>query len=290
MSDNIALQASEQAYALLYGSDGRLLPVHLESGRLLESVFCEHRELIVVREHNNLRWAHFGSRAIQTAMDVGQPWRQVMPCNRHLCAWQLFLDKPDSALILGGGGGAQARYLRHHFPAIRLCGVEQSSKMIDLSSRYFGLNQVLDDLIQADALEFIAQPSEHNYDLIQVDLFARDLMPLGLWQVDFYERCAACLSGSGVFIMNAIVTDTQAFTRLLAAVRGGFRCKTLCLPVPGHDNVLILAFKSRPETALVPLRRRAERLNGVYSMDFAHVLDELVAVNPKTHGRFVMVE
>ncbi len=134
---------------------------------------------------------------------------------------------------------------------------------------------------EQDVREFI-NDTRHRYDFILVDLEEAQYSPAWVNAPEFLTACRECLAADGVLTVNLIPRDRQHYTRALAGIREVFERLTLCLPVPGHDNQLIMAFRSPPE-----LRGLDERLPATatrWGINFQPYWEAVQANNPSGSG------
>ncbi len=78
-----------------------------------------------------------------------------------------------SCLILGLGGGSNAKWVRRLWPKAKITGVEIDPLMIELGRKYLGLEKSGVEVKIQDANDFDAQ----GYDLVLVDLYQGDQFP-----------------------------------------------------------------------------------------------------------------
>ncbi len=95
-----------------------------------------------------------------------------------------FPTPPRRVLLLGVGGGAVIRQLRHFFPDITIDAVELNPLYIQLGRKYFGLGD--ERLHLDDAVAWLKEYDGEKFDLIIDDLFA---------EVDGEPRRAVALHG-----------------------------------------------------------------------------------------------
>ncbi len=75
-----------------------------------------------------------------------------------------------AVLLLGLGGGSAARLLRALAPRARLVGVEVDADVVAAARRWFDLDALGVQVVQADARAFLATERRH-YDLVIDDVF-----------------------------------------------------------------------------------------------------------------------
>lgn len=127
--------------------------------------------------------------------------------------WPLMLPdvRPKSALILGLGGGTLAHLLARRFPGVRITGVDNDPAVIRLAQSAFGVDSVLADLIEADAIAYVAE-DRGPFDYVAVDLFAEGQIPTAVFRKPFLKRVKDSLTPGGVAAVN-FFKDRRAASR-----------------------------------------------------------------------------
>ncbi len=120
--------------------------------------------------------------------------------------------RPKSALILGFGGGTVAHLLARRFPGVRITGVENNPDVIRLAKSAFGVDSVLVDLIEMDAINYVAD-TPGTYDYVAVDLFAEGQIPTAVFRKPFLKGVKDSLTPGGVAAVN-FFKDRRALSRL----------------------------------------------------------------------------
>jgi spermidine synthase len=163
--------------------NGALFVIDAEWGgelvRFLASVSEEHQELTQ-----------------QSAMSLARPERLIFHYERLMSLAFVLAARRRSALLLGLGGGAMARYVRHAWPQCALTIVERSAEVIDLARRWFGVDEAI---IEDDADAFLRR-TRQRWDVILVDLY--DAAGVVSPPEGFWERCVGRLAEGGLIAVN----------------------------------------------------------------------------------------
>ncbi|GEM_PF-445257 len=128
--------------------------------------------------------------------------------------WELLLPLPgaacpQSALILGLGGGTVAALLARRCPQVRMEGVERDAEVVEIATTRFGLVDIPHLMvIQADAFAWVAEQSSQpeRYDLICLDLFQGGVLTPGALTTPFLRQLAALLTPGGALTVNLLQT------------------------------------------------------------------------------------
>jgi spermidine synthase len=132
----------------------------------------------------------------QSAMSLARPERLIFHYERLMSLAFVFARRPRSALLLGLGGGAMARYVRHAWPHCAITIVERSAEVIELARRWFGVDE---EIVADDADTFLRHTRRH-WDVILVDLY--DAAGVVSPQEGFWERCVGRLAEGGIIAVN----------------------------------------------------------------------------------------
>lgn len=244
---------------------------------------------ISVLEHENLRLLRSGDSATQSAMDLTQPQRLVLPYMDAMMAWPLFGGHCQRSLLLGLGGGDLVRYLLHYYPQCQLDVVEQDEAMIRLCREYFALpdSPRLTTYVD-DANNFLHFNNSH-YDLVLLDIYHDGKQP-GLDAASpLYSACHARLSEDGILVVNFLPRDAKHFSTAITELRALFDGRTLCLTVPGFQNVVVLGFKKRPATVnRAGLDMIVQSIGRNYGLDYEQLLSEIFRSNPTKDDNLIL--
>jgi len=122
------------------------------------------------------------------------------------------ISKCQNCLILGLGGGGNAKLVRKIWPKAKIVGVEIDPLMIKLGTRYLGLGMNGVDIKIEDAFHFVKKESK-KYDLILVDTYIGDEFPQKFESEEFLKLVKKLLTKKGIAIFNRLYYGEK---RLLA--------------------------------------------------------------------------
>lgn len=109
--------------------------------------------------------------------------------------------KVNHCLILGLGGGSLLKPLKNYFPKAKITGVEIDPVMVELGTKYLGLDTTGIKVLLKDACRL---DKSGNYDLIIVDLYQGNKIPAKFESNDYLRLIKSHLSKSGVVIFNRL--------------------------------------------------------------------------------------
>jgi len=118
--------------------------------------------------------------------------------------WDAMLPRrrPESALILGLGGGSIAKLMTRRWGPLPITGVERDPAVVGLARREFGLDQ-LDHLtiVTADAFSWIRM-CDKTFDAICVDLYVGGKLAHGALGAAFLRDVRRALAPGGEVTFN----------------------------------------------------------------------------------------
>jgi len=222
------------------------------------------RSLIFVR--NN------GVEAVETVMDVRRPHVLLVPYTQVMFASYLFQPDPRRVAVVGLGGGAMVRFLRHHEPELVVDAVEIDPVVVKIAAEQFGTRP--DDkltITTADGLEYL-KATDVRYDVIYLDAFLKPSaetdatgVPLRLKTEQFYGGLKGKLSPGGVVVVN--LNQHPRVAGDLETLRAAFR-QTHVFRV-STTNVVVVASPSEQREPLSALRSRARELDRRFRANFS---------------------
>lgn len=236
---------------------------------------------LVVQQSGTLRELHFDNGITQSCIDLERPERLPLAANRAMLAHLLFGQRPRSVLLAGCGGGAIARWFAARSPDTRGVAVEKNPDVASLARRYFEFPASW-RLQQDDVRRHLRRPRQ--YDFILVDIEERGRTPGWVSDSRFLSDCRQALTPAGVLTLNLVAETPLSLVATLSQVHRVFGQRTLCLSIPDHDNVLLLAFRRRP--SLHHLDERARRHGIHWSLELPALLARLRRENPVGSGIF----
>ena len=250
-------------------------------GKVIHSA-CDEFGSIDIVDESTARTMHFGSRARQTTMFLRDPVALALSYTRYMLSGLLLSSVPRSVLMLGLGGGALARFVRHHWPGCRISAVEKRALVVALAREYFALPDEHFAVHVMAAEEFLAGKRPAEYDWILVDIHDRNGMSPALREPEFFVRCRALLSARGILAANLWTGDREAMLKgINRSLHEVFDGRVLHLPVARKRNTVALGCNfALPALEVRLARRKALELEDRYGVEFSQFLWELMQHNP----------
>ena len=129
--------------------------------------------------------------------------------SRGLSYWSEMLPdaRPDSALVLGLGGGTVVQLLYERFGPLPVVGVERDPAVVALAREHFGFADLEPrglQVVLGDAFEYVAE-CEGSFDLILVDLYDGLQPARGFLAKPFLRRVKGLLTPGGLAVYNLVL-------------------------------------------------------------------------------------
>jgi len=122
---------------------------------------------------------------------------------------EIDLTNSSSILLLGLGGGSVIKSLRNKFSYTGVIdAVEIDSTVIEIAKNEFDIQKSEKlDIYYEDAFKYVKKCSSF-YDLIIVDLFIDDKVPLKFYSKEFFENLLTLLREKGTILFNVGINET----------------------------------------------------------------------------------
>lgn len=181
--------------------------------------------------------------ALESAVDLSDPLKLVVPYTRTLYAGLFFQPEPRRVLMIGLGGAGFHRLFAAAYPEALLQTVELDPKVVELcQSRMAFAPTARTPVATMDGRVFVKR-NRDTWDWIILDAFRGGFVPPHLKTEEFYRQCAARLDDHGVFISNLHAT-TELFYSDLKTIQAVFP-QVVLFATKERGNVIACAVKYR---------------------------------------------
>lgn len=232
-----------------------MLPLALlaaDGGNYTESFDTLYNSLTVERTGNvvELRARSRRGEALESAVDLSDPLRLVVPYTRTLYAALFFQPQPTRVLMIGLGGAGFHRLFAAAYPDAFLQTVELDPKVFELcQSRLAFAPTAKTPVALADGRMFVKREAG-KWDWIVLDAFRGGFVPPHLKTEEFYRECAARLDERGVFVSN-LHSGTELYYSDIRTIQSVFP-QVVLFQTAGRGNVIICAVKYREPVVTEP--------------------------------------
>lgn len=180
---------------------------------------------------------------LESAVDLADPLRLVVPYTRTLFAAGFLQAEPKNVLMIGLGGAGFHRVFVHAFPDARLQSVELDPKVFELCRTKLDFKPTDKTPVAVMDGRLFVKRNREQWDWLILDAFRGGFVPPHLKTQEFYRECAARLSDRGVFVTN-LHQDTALYAADLKTIQSVFP-QVVLFETKGRGNVIVCAVKYR---------------------------------------------
>jgi spermidine synthase len=182
-----------------------------------------------------------GTYALESAVDLTDPLKLVVPYTRSLYAGLFFRPNPKRVLMIGLGGAGFHRLFAASYPEAFLQTVELDPKVFEICRTRLAFQPTDKTPVAVmDGRMFVKRDRE-TWDWIILDAFRGGFVPPHLKTEEFYRECAARLSDTGVFVTNLHATS-QLYYSDIKTLQAVFP-QVVLFETAGRGNVIACAVK-----------------------------------------------
>jgi spermidine synthase len=209
--------------------------------RLVFDGRSEYNRVRVVEHADGLRSLYLDEgRTRQSSVYPGRPLHLEFEYTRVGMIAAALMPPDGRILFVGLGGGAMPMYLRQILPDARIEAVEIDPLVVEVAHRYFGFVSDERTVVHTgDGRAFVEEPTAGAFDVIVLDAYSDEGIPLALATREFLEHVRARLASGGVVVSN-VWTSAPEYASLLATYTAVFP-ETRLLRVEGHRQRIVLA-------------------------------------------------
>lgn len=211
-----------------------------------------------------------------TVMELAQPNDLPALYTRKMLLPLAFIPSATDVLLIGLGGGQQAKFIHRYLPELRTIGLEIDTEVVELARTHFGLPPDDDRLrvVVQDGADFVRNHGDEQCDLILSDAFGEGYRPVdALHTPDFYRECHRILRPGGVMTVNVYEPTAEWAARFMSTVSSVFTCRKF-IAISPVQGVMAL-WKGRPDLDWDAIGDRAARLDSKTGLGFSAFVDGL---------------
>lgn len=241
---------------------------------MVEYSHTSNHHLVRVADFNGVRTLRF-ERNQQSSMRLDDPFDTDIEYVGYLHLALAVAPHARRVLVIGLGGGTLVKQLWRDHPDLQIDAVEIDAEVVEVARELFELPE--DPRITvyiAEGRSFL-ETSVQTYDIIVVDAYNDDHMPVQLTTEQFMLTAHAHLAPGGVIAYNTISTIAGTYSkplRRLHKTAGNvwrrlwlFRVASLAPNLVGPENVVVLASDAEVSEEQL-LARIANRVDGSVSV------------------------
>jgi spermidine synthase len=188
---------------------------------------------------------HFSIHEIQSRMQVADPHALDLDYTRTMMAFLAFHPAPRQLTMIGLGGGSLAKFCHRHLPQTQLRVVEINPHVVALRDTF---HVPPDDerftVVLGDGAR-VVRDCAAACDVLLVDGYDSEGLPLRLSSQRFYDDCRAALAPGGVMVAN-LHSGHRRFGVFVDRIRRSFDDSVLVVETRDRANGIVFAFRDRP--------------------------------------------
>lgn len=244
---------------------------------------------IIVAEGDGYRCMKFGRlHARQSCINIENPSRLVLSYGHGMLSSFFAIERPQSVLIIGLGGGVLPNAIHKIDPSILIHSVEIDPAVVKVAkSHFFYKTDDHSKAFENDARVFVRSQirSGQKYDIVLIDAFDKDYIPEHLLTVEFLKQIKSILNPSGIVASNTFaagaLADAEAAT--YEAVFG----QTFNINFEGGNRIIISGRDGLPD--FQDIKERASKYRSSFEavgID-THEMIEKYSVKPLSSARYL---
>ncbi len=236
---------------------------------------------MLVADDRGKRSLYFGDGILQSSILLDSPGMLLEDYHQAMMTALLFLNNPQSVLMIGLGGCSLVHFLLRALPECSIDIAEVRPLVIELAHDFFLLPRERQNvnMFLTAGQDFVLPAGERRrrYDLIIVDAFDNEGPAAPLLEKEFFEACRAKLNNNAVFVINLWNRPKDNFPALYGVIQKAFGNNTLKLMLGEiYKNVIVLGV-SNPALfgkihACRPVVRRLQDAYGVNFLKYQRYL------------------
>lgn len=214
-------------------------------------------------------------------MEFAAPDALVLAYMVAMMRFVVFKPEPADVVLIGLGGGLQAKFIHGRMPNTRLTAVEIDPVMVRIARMHFGVPA--DDerlsVVVDDGSDYIAA-HPGSCDVILSDGYDQsNMIDASLTEEAFYHACHRALRPSGMMAINLFRKD-RAWRVAHAAMLSQMFSAVLSMSISENQAVL-LVFKDEPHLDWAALGERAESLEKKFGLGLPEFVRQFATFSQK---------
>ena len=208
----------------------------------------------------------------QSVIWLDDPRGLALAYTRATMAALAVVPEPRRALMIGLGGGTMATFLHQRYPELHIDCVEIDPAVVEVAKRFFAFKPDARMRVHVgDGRRFVERSKDH-YDLVILDAYGADNIPLHLATEEFLRAVRARLTPGGVVASNVI--ERELNPRYDDMVRTFSAVFDELYALGADANRLLFALPRRERLTRADLAQRAAKLQRqrAFGFDLAKML------------------
>lgn len=198
---------------------------------------------IQVIDNPQTRHLRFGNTVKQSSMLINYPDALALKYIRTMVQGLVLNSNPKNVLFLGLGAGSLVKYVNKYFDVLRIDVVEMLPDVVDISQKYFGLDESDKINIVTDTATNYLKTNKNKYDIIFVDIFNSSGMPKEIKTDEFHLSLSDSLNSNGWVVWNTWIREIT-YDIQVSQWKKFFDVVFIRPPVPKSGNVVMFGGKT----------------------------------------------
>ena len=157
-------------------------------------------------------------RTFHATMWKADPVALFLPYSQLIVSSLALTPEPKRGLILGHGGGSIAKWLARQWPELEVDVVEFDPAVVRMAEQFFDYHPPANHHVSVKDGRAFLNGTDHTYDVMWIDAFARDMIPFHLTTVEFFSLVRKHLNPDGVLAVNLASSGKESDLARAAAV------------------------------------------------------------------------
>ncbi|MDA3954795.1 MAG: fused MFS/spermidine synthase [Bacteroidales bacterium] len=245
-----------------------------ENKNYIEVVESKYNTIIVSKKDSymSLSFRKYSSKYTESKINLENEFELPLPYSRFMQLGLVYSEKYENILMLGLGAGTTTTYLNKYLKNANITGIELDEEVIELSKKYFNLQESPNYKILNDDGRIFLSRDNHEYDIIMLDAYKGGYIPFHLCTQEFYSLVKEHLTENGCVILN-LHSNTNLFNPLYTTLLSVFDNVDL-YSYPNNSNVVAIAYLGTKKDR-ISLIYKAKELQQEYNFYY----DLIVLIN-----------
>ncbi|MCC6621064.1 MAG: fused MFS/spermidine synthase [Deltaproteobacteria bacterium] len=225
--------------------------------------------VFVVEDDEGIRRLRFELNGVdQSAVKPGDPEHLVFAYMRTLVTALALRPAPERVLVIGIGGGSFPMFMRKHLPKVHIDAVDIDPVVVGVARDELGFREDPRLVVHiTDGRRFV-EDAQVTYDLIVLDAYGQDNIPIHLATRQFLDAVKQRLSPGGLVAANLWSEHANAkYLAMLRTYEAVFPEVHVVAP-PQSESRIVLAFRDPEALSHEALVQRANALKRSWKLRF----------------------
>lgn len=177
-----------------------------------------------------------------SVMSINEPDALVLPYTRTMLSALALVPRVDDILLIGLGGGQQAKFIYRRLPEVRLVAVEIDHDMVNIARSHFSVpdNDERFSVVTGDGCEYV-KTHPHSCEVLLCDGYDKTFNASSSLEGEaFYRACHRALRPGGVMALN-LYLRSDAWRAAHLSMIGGIFPAHMEIPLSEEQSVMLFS-------------------------------------------------